>query len=114
LTDETKNLVSVSTAVVATITALVLGLLISNVNTSFTRLGGQVTALSAEILRLDHILRRAKADPGGKNSTAGTGRTTTSRVGGPQSSRTSSPRQARRREVIQALRSLDSGPENSD
>jgi len=40
----------------------VLGLLISNANTSFTRLGGQVTALSAEILRLDHILRRYGAD----------------------------------------------------
>src|ERR1700750_2654507 len=62
LTDETKNLVSVSTAVVATVSALVLGLLISNANTSFTRLGGQVTALSAEILRLDHILRRYGAD----------------------------------------------------
>src|ERR1700739_4557988 len=62
LTDETKSLVSVSTAVVATVSALVLGLLISNANTSFTRLGGQVTALSAEILRLDHILRRYGAD----------------------------------------------------
>src|SRR6266404_7184974 len=62
LTDETKNLVSVSTAVVATISALVLGLLISNANTSFTRLGGEVTALSVEILRLDHILRRYGAD----------------------------------------------------
>jgi hypothetical protein len=39
LTDETKNLVSVSTAVVATVSALVLGLLISNANTSFTRIG---------------------------------------------------------------------------
>jgi hypothetical protein len=62
LTDETKNLVSVSTAVVATVSALVLGLLISNANTSFTRLGGQVTALSAENLRLDHMLRRYGAD----------------------------------------------------
>ena len=62
LRDETKNLVSVSTAVVATISALVLGLLISNANTSFTRLGGEVTALSAEILRLDQILRRYGAD----------------------------------------------------
>jgi ABC-type transporter Mla maintaining outer membrane lipid asymmetry permease subunit MlaE len=32
LTDETRNLVSVSTAVVATVSALVLGLLISNAN----------------------------------------------------------------------------------
>jgi hypothetical protein len=65
LTDETKNLVSVSTAVVATVSALVLGLLISNANTTFTRLGGEVTALSAQILRLDHLLRRygAGAEP---------------------------------------------------
>src|SRR5215813_1168051 len=62
LTHETKSLVSVSTAVVATVSALVLGLLISNANTSFTRLGGEVTALSAEILRLDQILCRYGAD----------------------------------------------------
>src|SRR4051794_2954781 len=62
LTDETKNLVSVSMTVVATISALVLGLLISNANTSFIRLGGQVTTLSAEILRLDQILRRYGSD----------------------------------------------------
>jgi hypothetical protein len=52
LTDETKSLVSMSTAVVATVSALVLGLLISNANATFTRLGGDVTTLSAEILRL--------------------------------------------------------------
>ncbi len=62
LTDETKNLVSVSMTVVATLSALVLGLLISNANTSFIRLGGQVTTLSAEILRLDQILRRYGSD----------------------------------------------------
>jgi hypothetical protein len=43
LTDETKSLVSVSMAVVATVSALVLGLLISNANTSFAALGGEVT-----------------------------------------------------------------------
>ena len=52
LTDETKSLVSVSMAVVSTISALVLGLLISNANSSFIALGGQVTSLSAQILRL--------------------------------------------------------------
>jgi|SRR3954451_12419365 hypothetical protein len=62
LTDETKNLVSVSTGVVAMVAALVLGLLISNANTKFTQLGGEVTALSAQILRLDHILRRYGSD----------------------------------------------------
>jgi hypothetical protein len=45
-------------AVVATVSALVLGLLISNANTSFSMLGSEVTTLSAQILRLDQILRR--------------------------------------------------------
>ena len=62
LSDETKNLVSVSMAVVATVSALVLGLLISNANTSFRALGGEVTTLSAQILRLDQILRRYGPD----------------------------------------------------
>jgi hypothetical protein len=58
LTDETKNLVSVSMAIVATLSALVLGLLISNANSSFISLGGEVTTLSSQILRLGHLLRR--------------------------------------------------------
>jgi hypothetical protein len=53
LSDETKATVSVSMAVVATFSALVLGLLISNANTSFSALGGEVTTLSAQILRLE-------------------------------------------------------------
>jgi len=62
LTDDTKNLVSVSMAVVATVSALVLGLLISNANSSFSALGGEVTALSAQILRLDQMLQRYGPD----------------------------------------------------
>src|SRR5215468_12783139 len=62
LSEETKSLVSVSMAVVATFSALVLGLLISNANSSFSALGGEVTTLSAQILRLDRILRRYGAD----------------------------------------------------
>jgi hypothetical protein len=64
LGDETKNLVSVSMAVVATISALVLGLLVANANASFTARGGEVTALSAQILRLDQILRRYGPETG--------------------------------------------------
>jgi uncharacterized membrane protein YqgA involved in biofilm formation len=64
LNDETKNHVSVSMAVVATVSALVLGLLISNANTSFSVLGGEETALSAQILRLDQILRRYGPETG--------------------------------------------------
>jgi hypothetical protein len=62
LTEETKSLVSLSMTVVATISALVLGLLISNANTTFNRLAGQVTTMSSEILRLDHLLRRYGSD----------------------------------------------------
>jgi hypothetical protein len=62
LTDETKSFISVSTAVIATLTALVLGLLISNANSSFNALGGDVTTLSAQIIRLDQILRRYGPD----------------------------------------------------
>src|SRR5262249_4749255 len=62
LTDEARNLVSVSTAVGAPVSALVLGLLISNANTSFIRVGGEITTLSAQILRLDRILHRYGPD----------------------------------------------------
>jgi hypothetical protein len=58
LTDETKSLVSLSMAIVATLSALVLGLLISNANSSFTALGGEVTTLSAQLIGLDQVLRR--------------------------------------------------------
>jgi hypothetical protein len=64
LTEETKTTVSVSMAVVATFSALVLGLLISNANTSFSALGGEVTTLSAQILRLDQLLRRYGPETG--------------------------------------------------
>ena len=60
LTDETKSLVSVSMAVVTTISALVLGLLISNANTSFIALGGQVTSLSAQIIPLGQKIKAEK------------------------------------------------------
>jgi len=62
LTDETKSVVSVSMAMVATISALVLGLLISNANSSFSALGGAVTMMSAQILRLDRILSQYGSD----------------------------------------------------
>jgi len=58
LSEETKSVVSISMAVVATISALVLGLLLSNANSSISAVQGQVTSISAEILRLDQLLRR--------------------------------------------------------
>jgi hypothetical protein len=64
LCEETKSTVTVSMAVVATFSALVLGLLISNANSSFSVLGGEVTNLSAQILRLDGLLRRYGPETG--------------------------------------------------
>ena len=64
LCDETKSTVTVSMAVVATFSALVLGLLISNASTSFSALGGEVTTLSAQILRLDKLLGRYGPETG--------------------------------------------------
>jgi hypothetical protein len=58
VTAETKNVVSVSMAVVGTLGALVLGLLISTANTSFTTKQQQVNHISAELTHLDRLLRR--------------------------------------------------------
>jgi len=69
LSEETKSTVTVSMAVVATFSALVLGLLISNANTSFSALGGEVTTLSAQILRLDQLLRRYGPETGSARET---------------------------------------------
>ena len=58
LTSETKNVISVSTAVVGTLSALVVGLLISTAHSSFLTKTQQVTQISADIIRLDRLLRR--------------------------------------------------------
>src|SRR3954454_24634328 len=55
--DETKGLVSVAMAVVGTVSALVLGLLISNANSAFIARSSEITVLSANIIRLDRMLR---------------------------------------------------------
>jgi len=67
-TDETKSLVSLSMAVVGTVSALVLGLLIANANVSFIARNTEVTALSVDIIRLDRMLRLygPEADPARK------------------------------------------------
>src|SRR5215469_14793796 len=63
LCEETKSTVSVSMAVVATFSALVLGLLISNACTSFSALGGEVTTPSAQYLLLLHVFLRYLPKP---------------------------------------------------
>src|SRR5437667_7903776 len=58
LSGETKSAISVSMAVVGTLTALVLGLLISNASSSFSTRNSEVTRISADMVRMDRLLRR--------------------------------------------------------
>ena len=58
LSAETKGVVSVSAAVVGTMSALVVGLLISNSSASFTSKTQEVTQISTDVINLDRMLRR--------------------------------------------------------
>jgi hypothetical protein len=62
---ETRTLVSTSMAVVGTMTALVISLLISSSNTSFLARQSSLRELAADIVSLDDLLRRygGDADP---------------------------------------------------
>jgi hypothetical protein len=62
LTAETKSVVSVSMAVVGTLSALVVSLLISTANSSFTAKSEDVTQISANLISLDRMLRRYGPD----------------------------------------------------
>jgi hypothetical protein len=58
LSPETKGVVSVSVAVVGTLAALVVGLLISTANSSFTAKGHEIADISANVISLDRLMRR--------------------------------------------------------
>jgi hypothetical protein len=58
VSSETKAVISVSMAVVGTASALVLGLLTSSANSSFSTRNTEVSRMSADIIRLDRLLRR--------------------------------------------------------
>jgi len=58
LTDQTKSVVSVSTGVVGTLTALVLGLLIAAASSSFNTKNEEVILIAADTIRVDRLLRR--------------------------------------------------------
>ncbi len=58
LSNETKTIVSTSMAVVGTIAALVISLLISSGSTRFTARSADVATLAGEIVRLDTLLDR--------------------------------------------------------
>ena len=55
---ESKNVVNLGMALIATLSALVLGLLIASAKGSYDAQGGEVISLSADIILLDRILAR--------------------------------------------------------
>jgi uncharacterized protein with PQ loop repeat len=56
LSDESKNTVTITMGLVATMTALVLGLLISSAKSSFDALSGEITGTSSKVILLDRTL----------------------------------------------------------
>jgi VIT1/CCC1 family predicted Fe2+/Mn2+ transporter len=62
LTGETKAVVSATMAVVGTMSALVIGLMISNGSTAFKARNADVSLLASQIVQLDTLLRRYGSD----------------------------------------------------
>lgn len=58
LGSETQSVVTVSVAVIGTLSALVLGLMITSANTSFSARADEVRELSLQLIRMDRNLRR--------------------------------------------------------
>ena len=62
--DDTKGVVAVSMEIVGTLTALVLGLLISTASSTFNLRTQEVTQMAANLIQLDHLLRRYGSEAG--------------------------------------------------
>jgi hypothetical protein len=62
VTPETNRVITTSTAVIGTMTALVISLLLSSATSSFSTRNDTVAQLSTNIVRLDGLLRRYGAD----------------------------------------------------
>src|SRR3982751_2681022 len=58
LSAETQSVVTVSVAVIGTLAALVLGLMISAANTSFSKRSDEVRELSLQVIRVDRNMVR--------------------------------------------------------
>src|SRR5436189_2614878 len=58
LSTDTQSAVTVSVAVIGTLSALVLGLMITAANSSFTRRSDEVRELSLQVIRTERNLRR--------------------------------------------------------
>ena len=61
---ESKNVVNLGMALIATLSALVLGLLIASAKGSYDAQGGEVIEMSADIILLDRILARYGPEAG--------------------------------------------------
>jgi hypothetical protein len=59
---DTRNAVSVAVAVVGTLSALVIGLMISTANSSFTARSNEVTSMSVDLIRMHRLLERYGPD----------------------------------------------------
>ena len=64
LTDETKDSVKIGISLIATLTALVLGLLVSSAKSNFDTMSAEVTHAGAKILLLNNILHRYGPEAG--------------------------------------------------
>jgi len=62
LSSDTKTVISASMAVVGTLSALMLGLLISDSSQAFSARHHEITRVSADFIRLDRLLRRYGPD----------------------------------------------------
>ena len=62
LNSETQSLITVSVAVIGTLSALVLGLMISAANSSFSKRSDEVRSLSLQVIRIERNLRRYGPD----------------------------------------------------
>lgn len=58
LKDDSKDIVKLGIGVIATMTALVLGLLVSSAKNSFDRLSNELTHIAAKVIELDRTLAR--------------------------------------------------------
>jgi ABC-type amino acid transport system permease subunit len=58
LSKETRSAVTVSAAIVGTLSALVIGLMISTASSSFSTRSSEVAAISVDLIRIDRMMRR--------------------------------------------------------
>jgi hypothetical protein len=58
LTAETKGVITLSTGVIGTLTALVLGLLIGAASSSYNTKNQEVVLIAADVIQMDRLLRR--------------------------------------------------------